>query len=241
MRLRGSVFVGLTAAVLCSMGSSAWAGVLITINKSTQHMTVSVDGVKRYTWPVSTGRSGYDTPSGSYTPFRMEQDHYSKEWDDAPMPHSIFFTKIGHAIHGSYETKRLGSPASHGCVRLAPQNASTLFALVKAQGLGNTKVVLTGEAPPMVARRPAQPQAAREPMDLRQYRAPSGEQRGYRPYGTPSQPQYAEEPHYQRPSWAQPRDQQPYAVDPRYRQPGYGMQPYESRYQNYDPRFGPRY
>lgn len=150
--------------------SAAEAAVLISIDKSSQHMSVSVDGVKRYSWPVSTGRSGYGTPSGSYTPFRLEEDHYSKEWDDAPMPHSIFFTPKGHAIHGSYETKRLGSAASHGCVRLAPKNAAILFSLVKEQGLGNTKVVLRGEAPPMIARRPAQREA--EPMQLRQYRSP---------------------------------------------------------------------
>ena len=71
----------------------------------------------------------------------MEAEHFSKEWDDAPMPHSVFFTKQGHAIHGSFDTKRLGSPASHGCVRLAPANAAKLFALVKQEGLANTQVV----------------------------------------------------------------------------------------------------
>jgi lipoprotein-anchoring transpeptidase ErfK/SrfK len=118
--------------------------VLITIDKSSQRMAVLIDGIKKYTWPVSTGRSGYATPSGSYKPFRLESDHYSKEWDDAPMPHSIFFTEKGHAIHGSYETKRLGTPASHGCVRLAPKNAATLYALVESEGLENTKVLVSG-------------------------------------------------------------------------------------------------
>src|SRR5262245_49609817 len=185
MRARGGVFAGVLAAALWSLASSANAGVLITIDKSSQQMSVSIDGVRRYTWPVSTGRAGYATPSGTYTPFRMEEDHYSKEWDDAPMPHSIFFTKVGHAIHGSLETKRLGTPASHGCVRLAPPNAATLFALVKAEGLGNTKVVLTGEAPPLVAGRSAPRQPAGEPVDLEQYRS---QQQGYQPFG--AQPQY---------------------------------------------------
>src|SRR5215475_3952708 len=160
MRARGGVFAGVLAAALCSLASSAGAEILITIDKSAQQMLVAVDGMRRYTWPVSTGRGGYDTPSGTFTPFRMEEDHYSKEWDDAPMPHSIFFTKIGHAIHGSYEVKRLGTPASHGCVRLAPQNAAILFDLVKTEGLNSTKVVLTGQAPPMVAGRPAPREAA---------------------------------------------------------------------------------
>ena len=78
----------------------------------------------------------------------MERTHYSREWDDAPMPHSIFFTQEGHAIHGSYEVRRLGTPASHGCVRLSPENAATLYALVKDQGVKNAHVVLTGEIPP---------------------------------------------------------------------------------------------
>src|SRR5215208_1393744 len=181
MRSRGVFFAALAVSALFS--TAAFAGVTISIDKSVQQMTVSVDGVRRYTWPVSTGRAGYATPSGNFKPFRMEADHYSKEWDDAPMPNSIFFTPKGHAIHGSFETRRLGSPASHGCVRLAPANAKMLFALVKAEGMGNTKVVLTGQAPPMIARRPA-PQPG-EPMPLR---APSAAQPADRqPYG---QPQY---------------------------------------------------
>ena len=77
----------------------------------------------------------------------MNEIWYSKEWDNAPMPHSIFYMKDGHAIHGSHEVKNLGKPASHGCVRLAPKNASILFALVKEKGLKNTEVVLSGETP----------------------------------------------------------------------------------------------
>lgn len=131
----------------------AGAAVLITVNKSTQQMTVEVDGDLRWTWPVSTGQIGYDTPSGRYTAFRMEADHFSKEWDDAPMPHSIFFTMKGHAIHGYLNTSHIGSPASHGCVRLAPGNAAKLYALVEEQGLTNTKVVLTGDVRLALARR----------------------------------------------------------------------------------------
>ena len=84
----------------------------------------------------------------------MEEDHYSKEFDDAPMPHSIFFTKIGHAIHGTDSEGRLGTPASHGCVRLSRANASTLYALVEEQGVLNTTVTLTGSAQVALARNP---------------------------------------------------------------------------------------
>jgi hypothetical protein len=84
----------------------------------------------------------------------MEADHYSKEFDDAPMPHSIFFTKIGHAIHGTDSEGRLGTPASHGCVRLSKANATTLYALVQEQGVLNTNVTLTGSAAIALARNP---------------------------------------------------------------------------------------
>ena len=77
----------------------------------------------------------------------MNEIWYSKQWDNSPMPHSIFFMKDGHAIHGSYEVKNLGKPASHGCVRISPENAATLYALVKENGLDNTQVVLTGVTP----------------------------------------------------------------------------------------------
>jgi hypothetical protein len=127
--------------------SIARANVLITIDKSAQSMSVSVDGMTRWIWPVSTGRSGYATPSGSFQPFRMEATHFSKEWDDAPMPHSIFFTQIGHAIHGTYEVSYLGTAVSHGCVRLSTANAAQLYQLVKQEGLPNTKIVITGQQP----------------------------------------------------------------------------------------------
>ena len=143
----------LTAAFAAAGTDQARPEILITVDKSAQRMTVNRDGQPLYTWPVSTGRSGYPTPSGSYTAFRMEADHYSVEWDDAPMPHSIFFTKIGHAIHGTYDTKNLGKPASHGCVRLSPENAETLFSLVQQEGAIKTKVVLTGSEQVALARR----------------------------------------------------------------------------------------
>jgi L,D-transpeptidase catalytic domain len=120
------------------------AKVDITINKVSQKMTIKVDGDVKYVWPVSTGASGYDTPSGKFRPFRMEEEHFSEEWDNAPMPHSIFFTGEGHAIHGTVYAKSLGRRASHGCVRLSQDNASKLFGLVEANGMKNTSVVIKG-------------------------------------------------------------------------------------------------
>ena len=118
--------------------------VVISINKISQKMTVSVDGDREFVWPVSTGAPGYETPSGAYRPFRMEKDHFSLEWDDAPMPNSIFFTPQGHAIHGSFHVKSLGRRASHGCVRLAPDNAAKLYSLVEKAGMANTRVLVKG-------------------------------------------------------------------------------------------------
>ena len=146
----------------------AYAGLLITIDKAQQRMIVAKDDMPLYDWPVSTGQRGYDTPAGVYRPFRMEEDHFSREWDDAPMPHSIFFTQIGHAIHGSLDVKKLGRPASHGCVRLNPEHAAILFKLVRAEKMKNTRVVLTGSIPggpgPVAAMTGTDPYAADEAL-----------------------------------------------------------------------------
>jgi hypothetical protein len=127
---------------------TAQAGsILVNIDKTNQQMTVSLDGVVTYRWRVSTGRAGYSTPSGTYTATSMNKIWYSKQWENAPMPHSIFFMKDGHAIHGSFDVRNLGKPVSHGCVRISPENAAALYELVEENGLENTRVVLTGVSP----------------------------------------------------------------------------------------------
>jgi uncharacterized protein (TIGR02246 family) len=139
--------------------------ILVNIDKAKQRMTVSLDGVETFDWPVSTGRAGYSTPSGNYTATSMNEIWYSRQWDNAPMPHAIFFMKDGHAIHASLDVRNLGKPASHGCVRISPENATTLYALVQKSGLENTHVELTGVTPggeykgagPVSAARYAQP------------------------------------------------------------------------------------
>jgi hypothetical protein len=147
VRLRFSHLGFASFAAALVLASPARADLVITVDKSAQQMTVADDGTVLYTWPVSTGMADYDTPTGEFKPFRMERDHFSREWDDAPMPYSIFFTQEGHAIHGSYDVKHLGRPASHGCVRLSHPHAATLFSLVQQEGISNTRVVLTGEIP----------------------------------------------------------------------------------------------
>jgi hypothetical protein len=137
----------IAAALALPCASAARADIAIAIDKSTQQMSVAVDGAQRYTWPVSTGRPGYDTPNGTFKVNRMDADHFSQEWDNAPMPHTMFFDMRGHAIHGFFDVKHLGLAVSHGCVRLAPANATVLFNLVKAEGMANTSVTITGRAP----------------------------------------------------------------------------------------------
>src|SRR3984957_6407164 len=153
----------IAATLMLFAAGAAQAKVSITVDKDAQMMTVAVDGVERYHWPVSSGNPSHETPNGSFRTFRMEEDHYSKEFDDAPMPHSIFFTKIGHAIHGTDSESRLGTPASHGCVRLSRANASTLYALVEQQGVLNTTVTLTGSSQNALARNPRRAHTAVDP------------------------------------------------------------------------------
>ena len=138
---------GYHRAIDARLAAAKNAAVFVNIDKTNQTMTVFLDGVARYEWPVSTGRAGYSTPSGTYTATSMNEIWYSKQWDNAPMPHSIFFIKDGHAIHGSFEVKNLGRPVSHGCVRISPKDAAILYALVEKNGLENTRVVVTGVTP----------------------------------------------------------------------------------------------
>jgi L,D-transpeptidase catalytic domain len=158
LTLAPSIAARLMCAVFALMALTtgalpAFAEVLISIDKRTQQMSVSVDGSQRYRFAVSTGRAGYGTPNGTYHPERLETAWFSKEYYNSPMPHSIFFHG-GFAIHGSYEINRLGGPASHGCIRLHPANAATLFTLVKSEGMAATTIVVSGSNP-VVARKPA--------------------------------------------------------------------------------------
>ena len=122
--------------VLAAAFSVAWlpasANVSVHVHIATQRMTVSVKGAPVYTWPVSTGRKGFRTPTGSYRVQRMERTYRSRKYK-LPMPYSLFY-QGGYAIHGTDATAMLGRPASHGCVHLSPSNARTLFRMVQKHG-----------------------------------------------------------------------------------------------------------
>ena len=139
------IIVIVTITALFGAAAQAEAGVVVTVDKTAQRLSVAVDGFPRYEWPVSTARWGYRTPNGSYRPQWLARKWFSRKYDMSPMPYSIFFDG-GYAIHGSYEISHLGQPASHGCIRLHPDNAAVLFALVKAN-MKDTQIVITGEKP----------------------------------------------------------------------------------------------
>ena len=117
--------------------------IVVDVDIPTQQMQVSVDGKLTYTFDVSTGRQGYSTPPGRYDVVRMYRKYHSKKYDNAPMPYAIFFHG-GYAIHGTTDLKHLGKIASHGCVRLHPDNARMLYDLVQQEGSGNVVIHVTG-------------------------------------------------------------------------------------------------
>jgi lipoprotein-anchoring transpeptidase ErfK/SrfK len=140
-------------AAFTPCAGSAKSPILVTLDKSQQRMTVSIDGIPRYNWAVSTGRAGFGTPSGVYRPQHLARTWFSKKYYNSPMPYSIFFHH-GFAIHGSYEIARLGGPASHGCIRLHPAHAAILFGLIGSHGSGNTQIIVTGSGRTSAKRHP---------------------------------------------------------------------------------------
>ena len=112
------------------------------IDISEQTMRIYRNGLLMHRWKVSTGRKGYRTPTGSYRPQRMYKRYYSRKYDNAPMPYSIFF-RGGYAIHGTGHIKGLGRPASHGCIRLHPDHAARLYSMVQQYGPKNTSIKIT--------------------------------------------------------------------------------------------------
>jgi lipoprotein-anchoring transpeptidase ErfK/SrfK len=140
-RLLSVSAVAALCLILLSLSDRAKAAVVVQVYRWNQTMAVSVDGMSRYVWRVSTGRPGLGTPGGVFHPHRLEVRWFSRKYDNSPMPHSIFFTG-GIAIHGTYERRGLGRAVSHGCVRLDPANAALLFGLVQREGMAQTTIVV---------------------------------------------------------------------------------------------------
>lgn len=125
----------------CSGDACAATKLVAQVSISQQRMMVLVDGRTAFRWKVSTGARGHATPKGSYRPVRLEAMWYSRKYDNAPMPHSVFFHE-GYAVHATNHVKRLGMPASHGCVRLHPAAAADFYQLVETFGTANTSIVI---------------------------------------------------------------------------------------------------
>ncbi|MEM8877540.1 MAG: L,D-transpeptidase [Pseudomonadota bacterium] len=142
--LRGTVVLlmaGLITGFMLAAPAPVEAGVVAKIDLSQQRMRVYVNGHHKYTWAVSTGRGRYRTPTGSYSVKRMHARYFSRKYNNSPMPHSLFF-RGGYAVHGTNHISALGRPASHGCVRLHPSNARTLFNLVRRHGPRSSRIVI---------------------------------------------------------------------------------------------------
>lgn len=141
MRLPLCVALAVAIATAAAGSNAAFAGLQARISKATQTMDVYVGGQLRYRWPVSTGRGRYATPSGSFRPQRLERRWYSTKYNQAPMHYAVFYHR-GYAIHATSEVRRLGRPASHGCIRLAPRHAARFFDLVRRHGFARTRIIV---------------------------------------------------------------------------------------------------
>jgi lipoprotein-anchoring transpeptidase ErfK/SrfK len=134
----------------------AWAGtgnaapLVAIVDVPSQTMTVKRYGEVIHNWQVSTARQGYVTPAGEWRPYRIHRMWHSRTYDNAPMPYAVFYDR-GWAIHGTDAVARLGSPASHGCVRLETANARIFYELVREIGAGNTRVIVRHEQPQLSA------------------------------------------------------------------------------------------
>lgn len=113
--------------------------VVVNVNIASQTMSVSANGWPEGYWRISSARAGYHTPRGSYRVTRMARVYFSKKYDDAPMPNSVFFYG-GYAIHATNHISQLGRPASHGCIRLHPSDSAEFFELVQRYGMSRTRI-----------------------------------------------------------------------------------------------------
>jgi lipoprotein-anchoring transpeptidase ErfK/SrfK len=133
------LMLGIVLALIAAEAQAERVEVRVSISR--QEMDVYHEGRKLFTWPVSTAKAPKITPTGSWTPEFLSRNHRSSRYNNAPMPWAIFYD--GHyAIHGTDQIKRLGSPASKGCVRLHPDHAKILFRMVRDEGMENTRVTV---------------------------------------------------------------------------------------------------
>ena len=109
------------------------------VDLSDQRMYVYLDERLVYTYPVSSGRGSYGTPTGRWNAYWLSPKHRSRKYNNAPMPWAVFFNG-GYAVHGTTDLRNLGRPASHGCIRLHPDNAKAFFRMVQTSGKESTLI-----------------------------------------------------------------------------------------------------
>lgn len=134
--------IGIFLAILTMAAGvqSAFASqVVAMVDLSKQRMSVFVEGKKKYVWRVSTGKDGWRTKTGQYTPYKMQRQFYSKKWNMS-LPYLVWIGSDGTAVHGTTYHSRLGRPASHGCIRLSISNAAKFYKLVEQYGMWGTRV-----------------------------------------------------------------------------------------------------
>ena len=155
----------LAAATQLKTGEYIWAPerapdgpLLLVVNLESQRLIAFRNGVPIGASSVSSGKTGYETPTGVFTILQKAKEHYSKTYDNAPMPNMQRLTWKGIALHAG---KLPGFPASHGCIRLPSKFSSLLFG---ATSVGMTVVITEVpigpelSAPPVLAT--AMPQTA---------------------------------------------------------------------------------
>ena len=121
--------------------------VLVYVDLTRQIATVYRNGVRIAVSTISSGKEGYSTPTGVFTILEKDKDHYSRTYDNAPMPYQQRLTWKGVAMHAG---NLPGFPASHGCIRLPMEFAKKLFEVTP---MGGTVVIAGGHTDPI--KRPA--------------------------------------------------------------------------------------
>jgi L,D-transpeptidase catalytic domain len=108
---------------------------LLVVNLATQRAVLFRNGVPMGASTISSGKKGYETPTGVFTVLEKKKEHYSKTYNNAAMPNMQRLTWKGVALHAG---NLPGYPASHGCIRLPIQFSSLLFGATK---LGMTVII----------------------------------------------------------------------------------------------------
>ena len=141
--LRGAISACVLGLFLVASGQTTTAdaaGLVAKVDLSSQRMNVYVEGRKKYSWSIASGKRGWRTPTGAYTPITSYRKKYVKRWN-MTLPYAVVLKSSGIAVHGS--NGPMGSPRSHGCIRLSVANAAKFYKLVGRHGLWGTKVIIT--------------------------------------------------------------------------------------------------